>query len=326
LDNECFYALLSEPILWVADFSCKADAFRATISVTDRFESAYNIYRSNRWFFSRRRRDILKGISVIGAGNMGAALLRGFVASGKSIPTDVRVFDVDAGKTSPLRKELGVVVVEKLSQAVDSNIDIVIIAVKPQVIGPVLEVIAPQLTDKHVLASIAAGISTRFILSKVGPGARVIRVMPNASAMVGAGASAMCKAGNASEDDLRQMLDLFSSVGTAVPVEEKMMNVVTALSGSGPGYLFIMMEAFTDAAVCMGMDRPTARALTVQTFLGAAAMAQSGASFSELKDRITSPGGTTIAGLKVMEKAGLRGILMDVVEAATKRGAELDQS
>jgi pyrroline-5-carboxylate reductase len=235
------------------------------------------------------------------------------------------VFDVDPAKTLALQEELGIVVVDELYQAIDFRGGIVIIAVKPQVINDVLEGIAPKLTEEHLLVSIAAGISTRFILSKVGPDARVIRVMPNAPAMVGAGAAAMCKAGNASEDDLKQILDLFSTVGTAVPVEEKMMNVVTALSGSGPGYLFTMMEALTDAAVCMGMDRPTARALTVQTFLGAATMAESGAPFSELKDRITSPGGTTIAGLKVLERAGLRGVFMDVIEAATKRGEELDQ-
>ncbi len=256
---------------------------------------------------------------------MGEALLRGFIASGKAMPDGIRVFDVDPGKIIPLLDEFGILPVEKLSQAIDSQTDVVIVAVKPQVISPVLEGIAPQIKDGPILVSIAAGISTKFILSKVGSTARVIRVMPNAPAMVGAGAAAMCKAGNATDQDLEQVLDLFSSVGSAVSVEEKLMNVVTALSGSGPGYLFAIMEAFVDGAVCMGMDRPTARALTIQTFLGAASMAESGAQFSELKDRITSPGGTTIAGMKVLERAGLRGILMEVVEAATKRGVELDQ-
>jgi pyrroline-5-carboxylate reductase len=148
--------------------------------------------------------------------------------------------------------------------------------------------------------------------------------MPNAAAMVGASATALCKAGAADDADMATALELFEAVGKAVKVDEKLMNVVTALSGSGPGYIFPMMEALTDAAVLMGMDRPTARALTIQTFVGSAILAGSGdVSFSELKDRITSPAGTTIAGLHILEKAGLRGILMDAVKAATQRGEEL---
>lgn len=267
----------------------------------------------------------MKGISVIGAGNMGAALIRGFIGSGKAMPAAIRVFDVDPAKVAALRDEYGIVAVDALGEAIDLQTRIAIVAVKPQAIAPVLEAIAPQAHDGLVLVSIAAGISTKFILSKIGAHAKVIRVMPNAAAMVSAGAAAACKAGNATEQDLSLILDLFSSVGLAVAVDEKLMNVVTALSGSGPGYLFPMMEAFTDGAVLMGLDRPTARALTVETFLGAAIMAARGDSFSELKDRITSPGGTTIAGLQVMEQAGLRGILMDVIEAATRRAEELDQ-
>lgn len=267
----------------------------------------------------------MKGISVIGAGNMGAALVRGFVLSGKAMAEDIRVYDSDRDKVTHLRQELGIVSADSLASAVRADTDIVIIAVKPQMMPDVLKAIAPQISDRPILVSIAAGVSTKSILSRLSPAARVIRVMPNAAAMVSAGAAALCKAGAADEQDLKLVVDLFSSVGAAVAVEEKLMNVVTALSGSGPGYLFAMMEAFTDGAVRMGMDRPTARALTVKTFLGAATMAASGEPFSELKDRITSPGGTTIAGLQVMERAGLRGTLMDVIQAATKRGEELDQ-
>jgi pyrroline-5-carboxylate reductase len=151
--------------------------------------------------------------------------------------------------------------------------------------------------------------------------------MPNAAAMVSAGATAVCKAGTADDKDLAAAVDLFNAVGSAVMVDEKMMNVVTALSGSGPGYLFIIMEALTDGAVLMGLDRPTARVLAVQTVLGAATMAASGnITFSELKDRITSPGGTTIAGLQVLESGGLRGLIMGAIEAATFRAEELQAS
>jgi pyrroline-5-carboxylate reductase len=268
----------------------------------------------------------LKGVSVIGAGNMGAALVRGFVVSGKAMSADIRVCDPDRDKVTHLRQELGIVSADSLAQAVSADTEIVVIAVKPQIMADVLKAIAPQISDRPILVSIAAGVSTKSILSHLSPAARVIRVMPNAAAMVSAGAAALCKAGAADEQDLKLVVDLFSSVGAALTVDEKLMNVVTALSGSGPGYLFAMMEAFTDGAVRMGLDRPTARALTVKTFLGAATMAEGGESFSELKDRITSPGGTTIAGLQVMERAGLRGVLMDVIQAATKRAEELDQS
>ena len=153
----------------------------------------------------------------------------------------------------------------------------------------------------------------------------MIRAMPNAAAMVGYSATALCKAGLADEADLGTAMEIFSAIGTAVTVDEKMMNLVTGLSGSGPAYIFAIMEGLTDAAVLMGLDRPTARALTVQTVLGAATMAsREAAHLGDLKDRITSPGGTTIAGLHVLERAGLRGVLMDVVAAATRRGDELE--
>jgi pyrroline-5-carboxylate reductase len=149
--------------------------------------------------------------------------------------------------------------------------------------------------------------------------------MPNAAALVGASATALCKGGSADDNDLEKALGIFSAIGLAVPVQESMMNVVTALSGSGPGYLFPVMEALADGAVLMGLDRPTARSLTAQTFMGSALMALSGdEAFSDLKDRITSPAGTTIAGLQVIERAGLRGIFMDAVQAAARRAEELE--
>jgi pyrroline-5-carboxylate reductase len=264
------------------------------------------------------------GIGLIGAGNMGSALIRGLIASGKASAQTIRVYDVDRASIQFLEKELGIRGVSRIEDTFDGVPAVLVLAVKPQILGEVLDSIANRVHEKLILVSIAAGIPTDFIVSRLPFPAKVIRAMPNAAAMVGASATAMCKAGSADDADLAIALDLFSAVGVAVKVEEKLMNVVTALSGSGPGYLFPMMEALTDAAVLMGMDRPTARALTVQTFLGSAIMAStSGASFSELKDRITSPGGTTITGLHALEKAGLRGILMDAVQAATRRGEEL---
>lgn len=257
---------------------------------------------------------------------MGYALVRGLVSSGKALPAMIRGFDIDSARLQAVVKEFGIEAAS-LGDIVAPDTDTVILAVKPQIIGQVLKSIAHQAHERLVVVSIAAGITTDFILSKLKSPARVIRAMPNAAAMVSAGATALCKAGAADDKDLALAVDLFSAVGAAVTVDEKMMNAVTALSGSGPGYLFIIMEALTDGGVLMGLDRPTARALAVQTVLGAATIAASGnTSFSDLKDRITSPGGTTIAGLQVLEAGGLRGMIMDAIEAATIRAEELQTS
>lgn len=268
----------------------------------------------------------MNGLTLIGCGNMGSALVRGLVRSGKADGRAIRVFDVDRSKSQHLAEELGVQVLGDLSAAVDDEARLIVFAVKPQDLAGVVTGLAGGIGDGHLLISIAAGVSTESIMSWLGKSARVIRAMPNAAAMVGKSATAVCKGGCADDSDLAIAADIFSAVGIAVSVDEKMMNVVTALSGSGPGYIFPMMEAFTDGAVLMGLPRPVARSLMVQTFLGAAEMAAAEqAPFSELKDRITSPGGTTIAGLHVMEREGLRGILMEAVAAATRRAVDLDK-
>lgn len=266
----------------------------------------------------------MDGIGIIGVGNMGSALLRGLIRSEKASADQITVFDTDRSKTEPLREEFGIAIAPRESETIQSDTEILVLAVKPQIMGPVLDSIRGKIHESPLVISIAAGLTTGFILSHLDGAARVVRVMPNAAAMVGESASALCKAGQADDDDMAKALDIFSAFGVAVAVEEKMMNTVTALSGSGPGYVFAILEALVDGAVCMGMDRPTARTLAIQTVLGAARMAAAEeAPFSELKDRITSPGGTTIAGLHVLERAGLRGILMDVIEEATARGEEL---
>jgi pyrroline-5-carboxylate reductase len=266
----------------------------------------------------------VKNIGLVGAGNMGSALVVGLIRSGRATGDTVRVFDPDAARTLHLQSEYGIEVVESVSETVLDDTEILVLAVKPQVMAEVLNAVKSKIHDRPIVLSIAAGITTDFILSGLHAGARVIRAMPNAPAMLGQGATALCKAGAADDRDLEEALEIFASVGVAVAVEEKMMNVVTALSASGPGYLFAIMEALTDGAVRMGMDRGTARELAVTMVKGSAAMAEAeNVPFSELKDRITSPGGTTMAGLQVLERAGLRGTIMDVIEAATKRGDEL---
>lgn len=264
-------------------------------------------------------------LACIGAGAMGSALVRGLVRSGRFLGVDIVVCDVDADKTRSLQEAASCKVVSVPEDAVTDDSQVVIIAVKPQDVPTVLSRISPKVHGEPLMISIAAGLSTGFLLERLPTGTRVIRAMPNAGAMVGMSATGLCKGGAADEDDLRTAVEIFGACGTVSIVPEKNMNAVTALSGSGPGYLFLLMEALTDAGVAQGLDRITARTLTVQTCMAAAEMAARGNEpFSLLKDRITSPGGTTIAGLQVMERRGVRGILMDAIQAATARGFELE--
>ncbi len=265
----------------------------------------------------------MDSIGIIGVGNMGSALIRGLTESGKATGGSIVVFDVDDAKVQVLQCERGVVPARSIQDVARPDVGTLVLAVKPQIMDKVLGELAGHMAHRPLVVSIAAGITTELIVSKLGPGAKVIRAMPNAAAMVGQSATALCTAGAAGESDLLTAMDLFSAFGAVAAVDEKMMNAVTALSGSGPAYFFVMLEGLVDGAVLMGMDRPTARVLAVQTMLGAALMAGQKKSFSELKDLITSPGGTTIAGLQVMERAGVRGVLMETIRAAVKRGDEL---
>ncbi len=268
----------------------------------------------------------LRKIAILGAGNMGTALIKGLAESAGPNDVEITVYDVDSARVHSLQERYGVESAQSTTSVVTDETEFLILAVKPQILPAVLGSLKDVLHENTLVISIAAGVTTDSMLALTGPQCKLIRSMPNAAAMIQRGVTAVCKAGAATDTDLEAAADLLSCVGPVVKVDEKLMNAVTALSGSGPGYIFVMMEAFTDGAVNLGLDRVTARKLTVQTFLGAASMAtDESASFSELKDRITSPGGTTIAGIQVMEQAGLRGILMDVVEAAAMRGEELGE-
>ncbi|MCX5873329.1 MAG: pyrroline-5-carboxylate reductase [Deltaproteobacteria bacterium] len=264
-------------------------------------------------------------ISVVGVGNMGAAIVRGLIDASVTTPDNIMIFDVDSEKMSVLEAELGVRIADSLEKAIWHDDQVILVAVKPQLIDGVLDSLADQIQGNVLIISIAAGISTEYLLDRLGKDKRVIRAMPNAAAMIGQSATALCKGGASDDNDLETATRLFSAIGSAVVVDERNMNAVTALSGSGPGYLFVIMEAMTDAGVLLGLSREVSRRLTIQTFFGSATLAADGKSFSELKDMITSPGGTTISGLKVMETAGIRGILMETVAAAASRADELSR-
>jgi pyrroline-5-carboxylate reductase len=264
-----------------------------------------------------------KRLAFIGGGNMAEALLKGFLAAGLFTPDRLWVSDVRPERLAELTKVYGVQTSpDNLSVA--GHADIVLVAVKPQVLLPVLQALRGAVTADHLLISIAAGASTATIQEAFPAPVRMIRVMPNTPALVLAGASALVRGRHATSEDLEIALHLFRAVGTAVVVDEALMDAVTGLSGSGPAYAFVIIEALADAGVRAGLPRDTAQALAAQTLLGAARMVlETGKHPGALKDMVASPAGTTIAGLHALERGALRGTLMEAVDAAARRSREL---
>jgi pyrroline-5-carboxylate reductase len=200
----------------------------------------------------------------------------------------------------------------------------VVLSVKPQAMNKLLQEIKPALDQSKLVISIAAGVPIAAIERQVGHGVRIIRTMPNTPALVGAGATALSPGEHATEADLAQARALFEAVGMAVVVDEPLLDAVTGLSGSGPAYIFLIIEALSDGGVKAGLARDQAQELAAQTVLGSAKLLiETGEHPGRLKDQVTSPGGTAIAGLHTLEAGGLRTTLMDAVEAATQRSREL---
>lgn len=265
-------------------------------------------------------------VGFIGAGKMATALARGLVAA-KFVPAQsIVAADVSSAALEQFARETG-------ATSADSNVDvlsnseIVILAVKPQQMKDVLTEIAPEAKSRHLFVSIAAGIPLAFLSRGLGAERRIIRVMPNTPCLVSAGASAFALGGAATPDDGQLVSSLLSTVGVAVQVSETLLDAVTGLSGSGPAYVYQIIEALSDGGVQMGLPRNIATLLAAQTLLGAARMViETGEHPGALKDAVTSPGGTTIAGLHALESGGLRGCLMNAVKAATLRSRELGES
>ena len=267
-----------------------------------------------------------KKISIIGGGNMGEVIAAGIVSTGLVPATDLTVTDVVIDRLDYLKNKYAIAVATDNKAAVKTA-DIVILAVKPQAMGNALSELAPAVTKAKLMISIAAGIPTSFIEGYLKKGTRVIRVMPNTPALIGEGAAALAVGMAASEADLALARKIFDSVGLTVTVNEDLMDAVTGLSGSGPAYGFIIIEALSDAGVKMGLSRDTALKLAAQTMAGAAKLCLKGDRHpGQLKDMVTSPGGTTIAGIKALEEGKLRATLMEAVEAATLRSKELGKS
>lgn len=262
-------------------------------------------------------------IAVIGAGNMGQALLEGLVESGQVRPSRICASDRRKERLAGLKKRLRICTESRNTTAV-KNADVVILAVKPQIIDKVLAELEPALPADCLLISIAAGFPTGLIERLAGGKRRVVRAMPNIAATVRMAATAICTGKHARKADMKLARRIFETCGTVTEVDESLMDAVTGLSGTGPMYIFIIIEALSDAGVRVGLGREQATQLAIQTVLGAGEMVRTtGRHPIFLKDMVTSPGGTAINALYSLEKTGLRADLMDAVEAATRRSAEL---
>jgi len=264
-----------------------------------------------------------KTIAFLGAGNMAEALVKGLLRAGVASPQEILCTDRRAERGPELIRAYGVRFGQDNVAAAREAAGVVL-SVKPQAMNRLLDEIGPALDQSKLVISIAAGVPIAAIERKVGHGVRIVRCMPNTPALVGAGATALSPGEHATEADLRQARALFEAVGKAVVVDEPLLDAVTGLSGSGPAYIFLIIEALSDAGVKMGLARAQALELAAQTVLGSAQLLlETGEHPGRLKDQVTSPGGTAIAGLHTLEAGGLRTTLMNAVEAATRRSHEL---
>jgi pyrroline-5-carboxylate reductase len=262
-------------------------------------------------------------LGFIGAGNMAGALIKGLLTSGAYRRESLIVFDRNA---SVLKERIDTYAIRSGSsnREVVRESPVVVLAVKPQNVQEVLQEIRPEVRDGHLLISIAAGIPLKLIRHILGRDIPMIRVMPNTPALVLQAMSAMAPNEMAGPGHVALAVKIFEAVGQTVVVAEPMMDAVTALSGSGPGYVFRMMECLVEAGVGVGLDREIAKRLVVQTFLGAARLVQeSKEPLSRLRAMVTSPGGTTEAGLAVFDEVGIENVICNAIRAAYERSLEL---
>jgi pyrroline-5-carboxylate reductase len=268
----------------------------------------------------------MKTLGFLGSGNMATALIRGILNARLAAPGQIRISDIDAGKIEKLVAGHGVVACANNLDLV-RQCDIVVLAVKPQIMNPVLAEIAPSVRGDQCFISIAAGVTLSRLENALGPRARVIRVMPNTPALIGAGAAAIARGRAATDDNVALAKRIFEAVGVAIILDEKHLDAVTAVSGSGPAYLFFFVEALLAAAERVGLDREVGQALVKQTVLGAARMViEAGQPPDKLREAVTSPGGTTAAALAVLREGGFADLVARAIQAAAARSAELGKS
>ena len=267
-------------------------------------------------------RGRLAGVKLgfIGAGNMGGAIVRGLLAGGRVPRENLVFYDPDQARQAAMAK-LGVKAALGNSEVMHAQV--VVLAIKPQLLSAVLAGVKEFARSGHLVISIAAGVPLATLEAAL-PESRVIRAMPNTPAIVGAGITCLAPGGRATRDDVDLALELFQAVGQAVVVEEKMMDAVTGLSGSGPAYVALFIEALADGGVKAGLPRSLAHSMAVQTVLGSAKLClEADLHPGRLKDMVASPAGTTIEGLHVLEQGGFRGLVISAVAAASARSKEL---
>jgi pyrroline-5-carboxylate reductase len=261
-------------------------------------------------------------LGFIGSGKMSSALVHGVVKSGAFPPAQIAVTDCVAAAAQKLGAEAGVRVTATNAELAAAA-DVLVLCVKPADALEALRALAPTLGGKLII-SIVAGLPLATLQKAAGPGARVVRVMPNTPALIHQGAAAYALGAGATAADGSVAEKIFGAVGLVVKVKEELLDVVTGLSGSGPAYIYMVIEALSDAGVLLGLPRDLALKLAAQTVAGAAAMVlETGRHPAALKDEVTSPGGTTIAGLAALEAGALRSTFFQAVRAATERAREL---
>ncbi len=267
-----------------------------------------------------------KKFGFVGAGNMAEALMKGIISAGVAQPEDIIASEIIPERRDYIARTLGVPVTADNGE-VARNANVIVLAVKPHLVGPVLDELKPCFTSDHLLISIAAGVRISFIESHLNWGVRVARVMPNQPCLVGASASAFAMGKSAKKEDKETVQKVLESVGVAFAVEEKMLDAVTGLSGSGPAFVYVVIEALSDGGVLAGLPRDVSTVLAAQTVLGAAkTVLETKGHPAQYKDMVASPAGTTIEGLKVLEESAVRGAFIKAVDAAAKRSAELGKS
>lgn len=266
-------------------------------------------------------------IAFVGTGRMATALAKGLVAGDFTTPDAIAGFDVVPAAREQFSHLVGGRNCESIS-ALIPDADVVVLAVKPHQVRGVLKEIHRELQRESwinpLIVSIAAGVPLAVLADELGPKRRIVRVMPNTPSLVGAGAAAFAVGGATTEADASLVRQFLQTVGVAHQVPETLLDAVTGLSGSGPAYVYQIIEALSDGGVNVGLPRDVATQLAAQTVLGAAKMVlETGEHPGALKDAVTSPGGTTIAGLHALEQGGLRGVLMNAVSAATQKARDL---
>ena len=265
----------------------------------------------------------IESIGFVGGGQMAEAMIRGVVASGLVSAQNVMVCEPNETRCELLKGQYGIACTADSAQLC-RDCSVLVLAIKPQMAPQVLQAYQPHLNERHLVISIMAGVTLAKLGLMLGMSRRLIRVMPNTPALVLSAATAFSPNQEATDRDRAIAQALFSAVGSSVEVPENQLDAVTGLSGSGPGYVFTFIEAMIDGGVLAGLPRPVAEQLVLQTVYGSAKLAiETGEHPAVLKGKVTSPGGTTIAGIDALEQGAMRGVVMAAVEAATRRSREL---